>query len=65
MSRVGEAFRITIPLRRLFKNPTVAGLAEALVEGWQDASLVEQIALLHLGAANDDALSLAATAPPD
>jgi amino acid adenylation domain-containing protein len=50
MSRVREAFGVTIPLRRLFKSPTIAGLAQALVEAWEDPAAVHEIAQLHLDA---------------
>src|SRR5205085_406504 len=32
-SRVREAFRVEVPLRKIFEEPTVEGLAQALLEG--------------------------------
>ncbi|HZF08986.1 MAG TPA: amino acid adenylation domain-containing protein, partial [Thermoanaerobaculia bacterium] len=37
-SRVSEAFRVELPLRELFENPTVAGLARAIEEAQRSRS---------------------------
>ncbi|RKH11042.1 amino acid adenylation domain-containing protein [Corallococcus sp. CA053C] len=38
LSRIREAYRITLPLRRIFETPTVEGLARALAETPQGAT---------------------------
>jgi len=44
ISRVRGAFRVELPLRRLFETPTLAALAAAVVEGEAKSGQSEKIA---------------------
>ena len=52
LSRVREAFHLELPLRTLFKSPTVAGLAAAILEAEVDRERVERTAEMLLKLAN-------------
>jgi amino acid adenylation domain-containing protein len=52
LSRVREAFHLELPLRKLFKAPTVAGLAAAILEDEAERQRVERTAELLLKLAN-------------
>ncbi|HYK22397.1 MAG TPA: amino acid adenylation domain-containing protein, partial [Pyrinomonadaceae bacterium] len=52
LSRVREAFHLELPLRKLFKSPTVAGLAAAILEDEVERDRVEYTAELLLKLAN-------------
>jgi acyl carrier protein len=52
LSRVREAFQLEMPLRKLFKAPTVAGLATAILEDEAHRDRVERTAELLLKIAN-------------
>src|SRR5205085_11348463 len=56
LSRVREAFQLELPLRKLFKAPTVAGLAAAILENEAEHERVERTAelLLKLAALSDE-----------
>ncbi|HKN82930.1 MAG TPA: phosphopantetheine-binding protein, partial [Pyrinomonadaceae bacterium] len=56
LSRVREAFQLELPLRKLFKAPTVAGLAAAILENEADRERVERTAelLLKLAKLSDE-----------
>ena len=41
LSRVQEAFGVTVPLRRVFESPTIAGLAESVEVGRRDGQAPE------------------------
>ena len=51
-----DAFRVDLPLRRLFDEPTVAGLVEAISQHPGDRMRIEKIAqmLLRLAQLSDD-----------
>src|SRR5205085_2378863 len=53
-SRVREAFRVEVPLRKIFEEPTVEGLAQALLEG--EGERIERTAelLLQLSSLSDE-----------
>jgi amino acid adenylation domain-containing protein len=44
ISQVRQVFRVELPLRSLFEEPTVAGLLKELARAWGDAEIVEEIA---------------------
>jgi acyl carrier protein len=48
LSRVREAFKVEVPLRCLFERPTVAGLAQTLVEHEPVAGQTRKVAELIL-----------------
>jgi amino acid adenylation domain-containing protein len=52
LSRVREAFHLELPLRKLFKAPTVAGLAATILEDETERARVDQTAELLLKLAN-------------
>jgi len=52
LSRVREAFQLNLPLRKLFKAPTVAGFAAAILEDDVSRERVERTAELLLTIAN-------------
>lgn len=52
LSRVRDAFQLELPLRKLFKAPTVAGLAAAILEDEAHRERVEHTAELLLKLAN-------------
>ena len=56
LSRVREAFQLELPLRKLFRAPTVAGLAAAILEDEAERERVERTAelLLKLAALSED-----------
>lgn len=56
LSRVREAFQLEMPLRKLFKAPTVAGLATAILEDEAHRERVERTAelLLQLASLSDE-----------
>jgi acyl-coenzyme A synthetase/AMP-(fatty) acid ligase/acyl carrier protein len=56
LSRVREAFQLEVPLRKLFKTPTVAGLAAAILEDEAERERVERTAelLLKLATLSDE-----------
>jgi amino acid adenylation domain-containing protein len=56
LSRVREAFYLELPLRRLFKAPTVGGLAAAILEDEAERERVERTAelLLKLAGLSDE-----------
>jgi acyl carrier protein len=56
LSRVREAFQLELPLRKLFKAPTVTGLATAILEDEAQRDRVERTAelLLQLAGLSDD-----------
>jgi amino acid adenylation domain-containing protein len=60
ISRFRDAFDQELPLRKLFEEPTVAGIARALIEAVGDADEVEQTAhmLLQLAYLSDDEIEL-------
>jgi amino acid adenylation domain-containing protein len=55
-SRVREAFQMELPLRKIFEEPTVAGLAEVLLEDEGERDRVERTAelLLRLSELSDE-----------
>ena len=55
-SRVRLAFQLELPLRRLFKAPTVEGLAQAILDHCEERERVEQTAelLLKLSTLSDE-----------
>ncbi len=56
VSRVREAFRVDLPLRRIFETPTVAELAESMLADEASGPRVERTAaiLLQVAAMSDD-----------
>jgi acyl carrier protein len=46
ISRVREAFQIKLPLRKMFEQPTVAGLSQAILDDEDQRERVEQTASL-------------------
>ena len=56
VSRVREAFRVDLPLRRIFETPTVAELAESMLADEVSGPRVERTApiLLQVAAMSDD-----------
>jgi surfactin family lipopeptide synthetase C len=56
VSRVREAFRVDLPLRRIFETPTVAELAESMLADEASGARVERTApiLLQVAAMSDD-----------
>jgi amino acid adenylation domain-containing protein len=56
VSRVREAFEVELPLRKIFEKPSVAGLAEALLEDEGERKRIERTAelLLKLSQLSDD-----------
>jgi len=44
MSRLREAFRVELPLRQLFRQPTVDGLVNQIAGEWGSREIVEEIA---------------------
>jgi acyl carrier protein len=56
LSRVREAFQLELPLRKLFRAPTVAGLAAAILENEAERERVERTAelLLKLATLSDE-----------
>ena len=56
LSRVRDAFQLELPLRKLFKAPTVAGLAAAILEDEAERERVERTAefLLKLASLSDE-----------
>ncbi len=56
LSRVREAFQLELPLRKLFKSPSVAGLAAAILEDGAERERVERTAelLLKLASLSDE-----------
>jgi acyl carrier protein len=56
LSRVREAFQLEMPLRKLFKAPTVAGLATAILEDEAHRDRVERTAelLLKIASLSDE-----------
>jgi amino acid adenylation domain-containing protein len=56
LSRVREAFQLELPLRKLFRAPTVAGLAAAILEDEAERERVERTAelLLKLATLSDE-----------
>ena len=61
--RIREAFQVDVPLHRIFKDPTVAGLTEALLEVSGNPAAVERTAelLLELSDLGDDQVEQALT----
>jgi amino acid adenylation domain-containing protein len=57
VSRVRDALRVELPLRALFENPTIAGLAAAVAE--RKGSAATAVPLLHEPRAGDQPLSYA------
>ncbi|MFP5263076.1 MAG: amino acid adenylation domain-containing protein [Blastocatellia bacterium] len=46
ISHVNEAFRVDLPLRNLFKKPTITGLVDELAQMWGGFEIVEEVAQL-------------------
>jgi amino acid adenylation domain-containing protein len=44
VSRLNDVFRVEVPLRSLFRTPTVEGLVNVLAQMWGERELVEEIA---------------------
>jgi len=48
ISKLARAFRTELPLRQLFRSPTVEGLVGELAEAWGGREVVEEIASTYL-----------------
>jgi amino acid adenylation domain-containing protein len=56
ISRIREAFDVELPLRRIFEQPTVAGMAHTLLRNSVDQARIERTAelLLHFSNVSDE-----------
>ena len=52
LARVTEAFEVDLSLRQFFDNPTIAGMAEALLQESETRDRIETTAHLLLSIAN-------------